>query len=85
MTVKLSVLRYGNFGERLQLSACVDGVEPNNNSDILNISYRDNVVAWVFFPIGSDKNGIIEAVRNKADYYLGSRCPDMENHPLEFK
>jgi hypothetical protein len=83
-TVALAVTSYGDFGDRLSMSATVDGVAPGDRCDILAAVYRGRSVAWITLPLGADRNAVAAAVLAKADWYLGSRCPDMANYPLAF-
>jgi hypothetical protein len=84
-TVKLAVTRFGDFGDALSVSATVDGIAPGRNGcDTLAVSYRGRVKAWVDFPLGADRAAVVAAVLNRADWLLGSRCPDMGAYPLAF-
>ena len=83
-TVKLAVTRFGDFGDALSVSANVDGIAPGRgHCDTLAVSYRGRVKAWVDFPLGADRAAVVAAVLNRADWLLGSRCPDMGAYPLE--
>ena len=83
-TVALSVTSYGNFGDRLSMSATVDGVAPGDRCDILAAFYRGRSVAWITLPLGADRVAVAKAVLAKAEWYLGSRCPNMASYPLSF-
>jgi hypothetical protein len=85
-TVNLTVARFGNFGDRMQITATVDGIAPSRDrvGEILSVSYRDRTVAWVEMPTGADSAAVIAEVQRRADYLLGSRCPEMGRFPLSF-
>lgn len=85
-TVKLTVARWGDFGDRLQITATVDGVAPSRDrvGELLSVTYRDRCVAWVEMPIGADSASVIAEVQRRADWLLGSRCPEMDRFPLSF-
>ncbi|MFN9113390.1 MAG: hypothetical protein ACK5XN_25240 [Bacteroidota bacterium] len=83
--VTLTVTRYGDFGDRLQLNAIVDGVSADDRCDILSVIYRGRDVAWITFPLGADRDAVVATVLAKSDWFLGSRCPDMVNFPLTFE
>lgn len=83
--VSLAVTRFGDFGDHLAMAATVDGAAPGEWScDILSVYYRGRSVALVSFPMGADRQAVSAAVLARADYFLGSRCPDMDNYPLSF-
>jgi len=84
-SVALTVTRYGDFGDRLSMSATVGGVPPGERCDILAAIYRGRHVAWVDMPTGADRAAVAAAVLARADWYLGSRCPDMAAYPLSFE
>jgi hypothetical protein len=82
--VKLAITRFGDFGDALSVSAMVDGIAPGRNGcNVLAVSYRGRVQAWVDFPLGADRAAVVAAVINRADWLLGSRCPNMDTYPLE--
>jgi hypothetical protein len=85
-TVTLAVTRWGDFGDRLQITAMVDGIAPSHDrvGEIMSVSYRGRSVAWIEFPIGADRQAVAEAMLARADWFLGSRCPEMETYPLTF-
>ena len=86
-TVNLTVDRWGDFGDRLQMTATVDGIAPSPDrvGELLSVSYRGRSVAWIEFPIGADRQAVAAALLARADWYLGSRCPEMGTYPLTFK
>jgi hypothetical protein len=83
-SVSLSVTRYGDFGDRLALAATVDSTAPGERCDLVTVSYRGRQVAWVTMPLGACRDSVVNAVLNRANWFLGSRCPDMDNYPLTF-
>lgn len=85
-TVQLTVTRWGDFGDRLAIRATVDGVAPaaDRVGEILSVSYRGLSVAWVEMPIGADRLAVVAELQRRADWLLGSRCPDMDRFPLSF-
>jgi hypothetical protein len=86
--VKLVVRRYGDYGDRLSMSAIVNGIDPKfcPAPNILAVIYRGRHVAWIEVPIAiADQTTIESAILAKADYFLGDRCPDMTNYPLTFE
>jgi hypothetical protein len=84
--VALDVARHGDFGDCLQLTATVDGqAPPSYGGELLLIRYRGRTVAWVTMPTEAPRKTVIAAVLKRADWFLGSRCPDMGSYPLEFR
>jgi hypothetical protein len=83
--VCLAVTSYGDFGDRLYMAATVDGVAPGDRCEIVAAVYRGRHVAWIDCPIGADRDAVAAAVLRRADWFLGSRCPDMANYPLTFE
>jgi hypothetical protein len=87
-SVKLIVTRYGDYGDRLSMAAIVNGIDPKfcHAPNILAVVYRGRHVAWIEVPVAvADHADVESAILARADYFLGSRCPDMANYPLSFE
>jgi hypothetical protein len=84
-TVALAVARYGGFGDCLALAATVNGVAPGERCELISVGYRGRSVAWVTLPTGTSHEAVQAALLSRADWFLGSRCPDMNAYPLSFE
>ena len=82
--VALAIARLGDFGDPVALAATVNGTAPGQRCEILSIHYRGRCVAWVTMPVGASRDAVAAAVLSRASWFLGSRCPEMETHPLSF-
>jgi hypothetical protein len=84
-TIEFAIARYGDFGDAMVLKATGDAApSPNKVGQILNVLYRGRCVAWIEFAAHIDPSEVSAAFMKKADYYIGSRAPEINKYGVEF-
>ena len=82
--LKITVVRFGDFGDALSLTAVAESRPAIGWPTGVGVKYRGRVVAWIDHPAAVAEADVQAAVLSQASWLLGGRCPEMDAYRLSF-